>query len=75
MKTVVNLGAIALVIALTGCETTNSIPYKASTSNIISIQQTLHARGKKVSLGAITLAPGRELLSSTEYFRSTGPFS
>jgi hypothetical protein len=60
MKTVVNLGAIALVIALTGCETTNSIPYKASTSNIISIQQTLHARGKKVSLGAITLAPGVE---------------
>ncbi len=43
-----------------GCETTNSIPYKASTANIIAIQQGLHAQGKKVKVGTIELAPGVE---------------
>ena len=49
-----------LVLLVSGCETTNSIPYKASTANVISIQQSLQSQGKKVSIGAVTLAPGVE---------------
>lgn len=45
---------------LSGCETTNSIPYKASTGNVISIQQTLQLQGKKVSVGTLSLAAGVE---------------
>lgn len=51
---------LSIGVMLSGCETTNSIPYKASTANVISIQQTLQASGKKVSVGTITLAPGVE---------------
>ena len=53
------LSAIALFI-LSGCATTNSIPYKASTENIIAIQQSLQAQGKKVSIGHIVMADGVE---------------
>ena len=55
-------GVCVLIVAavLSGCETTNSIPYKASVTNVISIQQSLHEKGKKVSLGTISLAPGVE---------------
>lgn len=45
---------------LAGCETTNSIPYKASTTNVIAIQQSLQAQGKKVAVGSITMANGVE---------------
>ncbi|MGO4808334.1 hypothetical protein AB4156_01865 [Cupriavidus sp. 2MCAB6] len=41
---------------LTGCETTNSIPYKASPANVIAIQQSLQP--KKVSVADVGLAPG-----------------
>jgi len=54
------LVVLFLLTLLAGCETTNSVPYKASTANVISIQQSLQAQGKKVSLGDITLAPGVE---------------
>lgn len=47
-------------LLLTACETTNSIPYKASTANVISIQQSLQTQGKKVSIGKVSLAPGVE---------------
>ena len=61
MKTAVLLAfAIPLVSTLSGCETTNSIPYKASTSNVIAIQQTLKSQGKQVSLGSVQMAPGVE---------------
>ncbi len=52
--------SVAVLFVLSGCETTNSIPYKASTANVISIQQTMQAQGKKVSVGNITMAPGIE---------------
>lgn len=52
--------AVGCVLILAGCETTNSIPYKASTSNIIEIQQKLAAQGQTVSVGTIDLAPGVE---------------
>jgi len=55
-----SLAAIVLAFLVAGCETTNSIPYKASTANVISIQQSLQAQGKKVSVGSVTLAPGVE---------------
>lgn len=51
---------LALTMIASGCQTTNSIPYKASTANVISIQQSLQALGKKVSLGSVGLAPGVE---------------
>ncbi|KDB08350.1 hypothetical protein LIG30_2541 [Burkholderia sp. lig30] len=56
-------GKIALIAALcaagvllAGCETTNSIPYKASAANVIAIQQSLQSN--KVSVGDIGMAPG-----------------
>lgn len=54
------ISVVALALVLSGCETTNSIPYKASTANIIAIQQGLQAKGKKVSIGSVSLAPGIE---------------
>ena len=48
------------VVVLTGCQTTNSIPYKASTSNIIAIQQSLQAQNKKVAVAGVSMAPGLE---------------
>lgn len=52
--------ALAISVTLAGCETTNSIPYKASTSNVITIQQSMQAQGKKVSLSKVAMAPGLE---------------
>ncbi|PVX61111.1 hypothetical protein [Paraburkholderia unamae] len=49
-------GACVVAVLLAGCETTNSFPYKASTENVIAIQQNLQA--KKVSVADIQLAPG-----------------
>ena len=54
------LVAVSTAALVAGCQTTNSIPYKASTANVISIQQTLQPQGKKVSLGNIGLASGVE---------------
>ncbi len=50
--------ALTIVLCVAGCETTNSIPYKASTTNVITIQQSLKAQGKKVSIGSVSMAPG-----------------
>ncbi len=52
------IAGLAMVAA--GCATTNSIPYKASTGNVIAIQQTLESSGKKVSVGNVSMAPGVE---------------
>ena len=54
------LSTALFALVLSGCETTNSIPYKASTANVISIQQKLQTQGKKVNIGLFTLAPGVE---------------
>jgi hypothetical protein len=50
--------AFVFSVAVSGCSTTNSIPYKASTDNIISLQRSLQSQGKKVSIGSIASAPG-----------------
>ena len=49
---------ISCVLLITGCATTNSIPYKASTSNVITIQNTLKSNNSKVTLGDFTIANG-----------------
>jgi hypothetical protein len=46
----------ALVVA--GCATTNSIPYKASTNNVIQIQNTFKSNNSKVSLGDFVVGNG-----------------
>ncbi|WP_341647906.1 hypothetical protein [Thauera humireducens] len=62
MNKKIGFSAVAILAGLfvSGCETTNSIPYKASTANVIQIQQALQLHSKKVSVGAFTLAPGVE---------------
>lgn len=45
-------------VVMASCSTTNSIPYKASTSNVITIQNNLKASNKKVTLGTFSMASG-----------------
>jgi hypothetical protein len=45
---------------MAGCSTTNSIPYKASIANVISVQKTLESQGKTVSIASISPAAGVE---------------
>ena len=52
--------AASVTVVIAGCSTTNSTPYKASTGNVIAIQQTFEAQGKKVSVGNVSMAPGIE---------------
>lgn len=47
-------------LLITGCATTNSIPYKASTSNVITIQNELKKSNTKVTLGDFSVANGVE---------------
>lgn len=54
------LAGLGIALFMAGCSTTNSIPYKASTSNVISIQKTLNSKGGKVSVGEVAMAPGVE---------------
>lgn len=49
---------IAVAILMVGCSTTNSIPYKASTSNVITLQNTLKQSNIKVNLGTFSMASG-----------------
>ena len=51
---------ISVVLVLSGCETTNSIPYKASTDNVINMQQILNSTGEKLKLGEFTISPEAE---------------
>jgi hypothetical protein len=53
--------AVLIVIFSTliaGCSTTNSIPYKASTTNVITLQNNLKASNTKVTLGSFSMASG-----------------
>jgi hypothetical protein len=53
----ITFGLIVL-FTLNGCETTNSIPYKASTDNVIKIQENMKSNGAMVRLGDFNMAPG-----------------
>lgn len=52
------IAAIAAIAS--GCSTTNSIPYKVSTSNVIAIQQALESQAKEVSVGNVSMKEGVE---------------
>ena len=60
MKNVKLLALVAVIAATAGCSTTNSVPYKASTSNVISIQNTFQTKGVKVSVGSFSMGAGVE---------------
>jgi hypothetical protein len=64
------VGACVVAVLLSGCETTSSVPYKASTENVIQIQQTLQS--KKVSVADIALAPG---VDESPLCRLNGPIN
>jgi len=49
---------LPFVLALSACETTNSIPYKASPTNTIYFQNKLAAKNRKIAVGQITIAAG-----------------
>jgi len=48
-------GLLIMVAMLSGCETTNSVPYKASTENVIHLQQNLKQKNIKVRTGEFSL--------------------
>lgn len=59
MLKVAKISAILIAaLVMVGCSTTNSIPYKASTTNVITIQNTLKASNSKVTLGTFSMASG-----------------
>ena len=60
IKTVKLFAIVAVIAAISGCSTTNSIPYKASTSNVIFIQNTFQSKGVKVSVGSFSMGAGVE---------------
>jgi hypothetical protein len=49
---------VGLVLTLVGCSTTNSNPYKASTTNVLTVQNALKPTNTKVQLGNFALANG-----------------
>lgn len=60
MSTFKIIAASIIIYFLSGCSTTNSVPYKASTSNVISLQKTLLNNGSKVSVGSFSMGSGVE---------------
>lgn len=57
------IGLISLagvVVLLAGCETTNSIPYQSSTTNVIAIQEALSPPTHKINVGTVEMAPGTD---------------
>ncbi|MEM8921139.1 MAG: hypothetical protein AAGB25_07205 [Pseudomonadota bacterium] len=53
--------AIVSVFVVSACETTSSRPYKASTENIMAMQQTLGSSGVAVSVGEFSAAEGVDI--------------
>jgi len=61
MKKIAKVSCVAVAaLFLVGCSTTNSIPYKASTNNVITLQNSLKQTNTKVTLGTFSLANGVE---------------
>ncbi|AJR08392.1 hypothetical protein C9J03_10995 [Photobacterium gaetbulicola] len=63
MKThYIKVGVVAAAVALlSGCETTNAIPYKASASNVATIQTTLND-DSNLAVGKVTMSDDVSLL-------------
>jgi hypothetical protein len=55
IKLVFTIGALTFLV---GCSTTNSNPYKASTTNVLTVQNALKPTNTKVQLGNFALANG-----------------
>lgn len=70
MKKIVLATALGAALVLSGCSTTNSIPYKASTANVIKMQQVLKESGKTLNVGTISTAEG---VSESPMCRLMGP--
>jgi hypothetical protein len=59
MLKIAKIGAVTLAaFVMVGCSTTNSIPYKASTTNVITLQNNLKQSNTKVTLGNFSMANG-----------------
>lgn len=58
MKSLMKIALIGLSAVVAGCSTINSSPYKASTSNVIAIQQALASTDTQLNVGTFTLAAG-----------------
>lgn len=58
MNMVLKASVVAFTLLLGACSTTNSVPYKASTANVISIQNTVGDSNIKVSVGTFKVAAG-----------------
>ena len=58
MKRVILVGLAMSALTFAGCETTSSRPYSPSTSNIVSIKDTLGPSGTKVGLTGFSVAEG-----------------
>jgi len=58
MKKIILTGLAISAMTFAGCETTSSRPYTPSTSNIVSIKDTLGSSGSKVGLSDFSLADG-----------------
>jgi hypothetical protein len=57
-KPLLSAAVIGATLMLAACSTTNSIPYKASTSNVITLQNSLKASNTKIALGTFSLGNG-----------------
>ena len=53
-KIVAIIGLIVSGLTLSGCETTSSRPYTASTGNVLKLQSVLTESGDKVALGSFS---------------------
>ena len=67
----------ALIVSLTaaflaGCSTTSTVQYKASTRNVIAIEDYVRDTGAKVKTNDFTAAPGVE---GNPWCRANGPIS
>ena len=58
MKKIILTGLAISAMTFAGCETTSSRPYTPSTSNIVSIKDTLGSSGSKVGLSDFSFADG-----------------
>lgn len=57
MKKIINILTIAgSIVILSGCETTSSRPYAASTNNVLTFQSIITSSESKVKLGSFTEA-------------------
>ena len=64
------VGVVAMMMAVSACETMHSIPYKPSTENVMKIQSVLKADGHKLRLGEVRMAEG---VSERPMCRLAGP--